>query len=368
MYLKTLSTANFKNIREISIDFSSRLNCFIGDNGAGKTNLLDAIYYLSFTKSFFNPIDQMNVRHDENWFMIKGLYERNDAVEQIICSFQAGQKKQVKRDSKAYRKMSEHIGLLPLVMVSPGDANLILGGSDERRKFIDGVISQYDAVYLTHLLRYNRTIMQRNNLLKQAALENYFDDEVFELYDDTLSELATHIYEKRNDFISKLEPVFQRYYTDISNGAEQVTLSYQSDLERESLKKLLNYHKERDKKLQFTTVGIHKDDLILKLGEHAIKKLGSQGQQKTYLTALKLAQFDFIKQISGVKPILLLDDIFDKLDKKRVEQIIKMVDGEQFGQIFITDTNREHLDSILRSVSSDYNIYNVSDGNIRKVL
>lgn len=367
MHLKAISTANFKNIRETTIDFSERLNCFIGDNGAGKTNMLDAIYYLSFTKSFFNSIDQMNVCHGENWFMIKGLYERHDAAEQIICSFQDGQKKQVKRNTKSYRKMSEHIGLLPLVMVSPGDANLILGGSDERRKFIDGVISQYDAVYLANLLRYNRTLMQRNNLLKQAAQDNRFDDEVIETYDYTLNELGANIYEKRREFIEKLEPVFQRYYTRISNGIEQVELFYQSDLERDSLEKLLRENRVCDRKLQFTTAGVHKDDLMLKLSGYPIKKLGSQGQQKTYLIALKLAQFDFIRQISGIRPILLLDDIFDKLDKKRVEQIIKMVDGEQFGQIFITDTNREHLDSILLSAASGYNIYNVSQGNIEIV-
>lgn len=365
MHLKNLTVANFKNIREIVINFSSRLNCFIGDNGAGKTNILDALYYLSFTKSFFNIVDQLNVNHSENWFLLKGLYERLEEEEQIICSFQEGQKKQVKRNNKVYRRMADHIGLLPLVMVSPSDSVLILGGSDERRKFMDSVISQFDAAYLENLIRYNRILLQRNNILKQLAQGIQIDLDMLEVYDEQLVESGEKIFDRRRSFINDLNPVFQKYYTAISQGAEVVGLIYQSVLVEREFEIALKDSLSRDKVVQYTTVGIHKDDLSLTLGDYPIKKLGSQGQQKTYLVALKLAQFEFISHVVGIKPILLLDDIFDKLDKHRVEQIVKMVAGEQFGQIFITDTNREHLDTILKSVTSDYHLYKVINGEIQ---
>ncbi len=364
MHLRNLTVANFKNISETVIDFSPRLNCFIGDNGAGKTNVLDALYYLSFTKSFFNAADQMNVNHGENWFLLKGQYEREGAEEHIICSFQEGQKKQVKRNSKVYRRMADHIGLLPLVMVSPGDSVLIVGGSEERRKFIDGVVAQFDAAYLNDLMRYSRILLQRNNLLKQAAQGLPVDNDVFGVYDEQLVGAGIRIHEQRKNFIIELNPVFQKYYTAISKGAETVGLVYKSDLDEKNFADALSESFQRDRSAQYTTVGLHKDDLQLTLGGYPVKKIGSQGQQKTYLVALKLAQFEFISQISGIKPILLLDDIFDKLDKKRVEQIVKMVDSEHFGQIFITDTNREHLDAILLTVTSDYRIFKVINGEI----
>ncbi len=361
MYLKNLTAVNFKNFQEVVLEFVPRLNCFIGDNGAGKTNLLDAIYYLSFTKSFFNSVDYMNVRHGENWFMLKGLYDRTGQEEEIICSYQDSQKKQIKRNGKVYRKMSEHIGLLPLVMVSPGDSILIMGGSEERRRFMDGVISQFDSGYLHDLIRYNRVLMQRNNLLKQAAQGQYSDSEVIDVYDEQLSEAGAKIYERRKSFIHDMVPVFQKYYSIISKGVEVVGLEYLSDLSSGLMYDQLKATYARDKVVQYTTSGIHKDDMNLILGEHPMKKIGSQGQQKTFLIALKLAQFEFIANVSGLKPILLLDDIFDKLDKNRVEQIVKLVSGDQFGQIFITDTNREHLDAILRSVTSDYRLFMVTN-------
>lgn len=364
MHLKSLTVANFKNISETVINFSPRLNCFIGDNGAGKTNILDALYYLSFTKSFFNVVDQLNVKHNESWFLLKGFYERSETEEQIICSFQEGQKKQIKRNNKVYRRMADHIGLLPLVMVSPNDSVLILGGSDERRKFMDSVISQFDSSYLEDLIRYNQILLQRNNMLKQLAQGIHIDPDILEVYDEQLVESGERIFDRRKCFINDLNPVFQKYYTAISKGAESVGLIYQSDLADKQFGGALKDAFSRDRNAQYTTTGIHKDDLILTIGDYPIKKLGSQGQQKTYLVALKLAQFEFIRQVAGVKPILLLDDIFDKLDKHRVEQIVKMVAGEQFGQIFITDTNREHLDTILISVTSDYHIYKVSNGEI----
>ncbi len=367
MHLKNLSVVNFKNIIESEIELSHRLNCFIGDNGSGKTNLLDAIYYLSFTKSFFNPIDNMNINHSAKWFMLKGEYNRSEDNIQVICSCQDGQKKQVKLNGKTYRRLADHIGLLPLVMVSPGDSVLIMGGSEERRKFMDGVISQFDAAYLDDLLRYNRVLLQRNNILKQLGTGFPVDQDMIAIYDDQLIDAGIRLYERRRKFIDDLNPVFQKYYSAISQGVEKTSLFYQSDLEKKPYKELLQEAFPRDKNFQYTTVGIHKDDLLLSLGNHPIRKIGSQGQQKTYLVALKLAQFVYISQVAGQKPILLLDDIFDKLDKHRVEQIIKMVSGEQFGQIFITDTNREHLDSILLSLSSDYKIFKVANGQINNL-
>lgn len=367
MYLRKLSVANFKNIHESEIEFSPRLNCLIGDNGAGKTNLLDAVYFLSFTKSYFNSIDQLNVCYDETWFMLNGYYERLDSPEHIVCSYHLNQKKQIRRNTKTYRRMSDHIGLLPLVIVSPNDSVLITGGSDERRKFMDSVISQYDPGYLEDLIRYNRALLQRNNLLKQPGPGLHPDMDMLDVYDEQLIDSGERIHRKRNEFIQQMIPVFQKFYTSISRGAEEVGLVYQSMLLDGEFRDLLKSSYPADCKAQFTTAGIHKDDLDLGLGHFPIRKTGSQGQQKTFLVALKLAQFEFIRNVSGIKPILLLDDIFDKLDKNRVEQIVKMVTGEQFGQIFITDTNREHLDAILHSVASSYAIYEVENGLIKNL-
>ena len=364
MHIEEISIVNFKNINEVKVSFSPKLNCFIGKNGAGKTNMLDAIYYLSFCKSFFNASDQLNINHNENYFMLNGSYERKQSAEIISCGLQQGQKKQFKRNTKPYKKLQEHIGLLPLVMISPSDQELILGGSDERRKFMDGVISQYNQNYLDDLLKYNRALQQRNNLLKQFSADRYFDAELLAVWDSQLVEYGSRIHEQRAIFVEKLIPVFQRYYSFISQGSEQVELVHQSDLYDYDLAKLLKNALQKDRVVQHTTVGIHKDDLLLKLGDHSIKKLGSQGQKKTYLVALKMAQFEFIEEISGLKPILLLDDIFDKLDQQRVEQIVSTVAGEQFGQIFITDTNREHLDSIIRKLDTDFRIFKVEKGKV----
>lgn len=362
MHIDEISIVNFKNLNEVKVAFSPKLNCFIGKNGAGKTNMLDAIYYLSFCKSFFNATDQLNINHDENYFMLSGNYQRLDSGETISVGLQKGQKKQFKRNTKVYKKLQEHIGLLPLVMITPSDVNLILGGSDERRKFMDGVISQYNPGYLDDLLKYNRALLQRNKLLKQFATERYFDSELLSIWDEQLLEYGQNIHKERTRFIEKLIPVFQRYYSHISQGNEEVRLEHQSDLYEGDLLSHLKNALTKDRAVQHTTVGIHKDDLVLKIGEYPIKKLGSQGQKKSYLVALKLAQFDFIKEISGLKPILLLDDIFDKLDQHRVEQIVATVAGEQFGQIFITDTNREHLDSIIHKMETDSRIFTVDTG------
>jgi DNA replication and repair protein RecF len=364
MYIEEISIINYKNLKEVQASFSPRLNCLIGNNGSGKTNLMDAVYYLSFCKSFFNSIDQFNINHEENFFMLNGNYRRENSSEVISCGLQKGQKKQFKRNSKVYKKLMEHIGLLPLVMITPADTSLILGGSDERRKFMDGVISQYNQNYLDDLLKYNRALLQRNNLLKQFASDHYFDAELLSIWDEQLVDYGSRIHTERQEFVKKLIPVFQEFYSFISQGNEKVSLTHQSDLYESSLENLLKDTQFKDRAAQYTTVGIHKDELVFNIDEYPIKKLGSQGQNKTYLVSLKLAQYEFIKEISEMKPILLLDDIFDKLDRYRVEQIVKVVSGEDFGQIFITDTNREHLDTIIKKMNADYSIFNVNSGKI----
>ncbi|MBW6537296.1 MAG: DNA replication/repair protein RecF [Mariniphaga sp.] len=364
MYIEEISIINYKNLKDVQASFSSRLNCLIGNNGSGKTNLMDAVYYLSFCKSFFNPVDQLNINHEENFFMLKGNYRRFDSSEVVSCGLQKSQKKQFKRNSKVYKRLMEHIGLLPLVMITPSDTTLILGGSDERRKFMDGVISQYNQNYLDDLLKYNRALLQRNNLLKQFDSDRYFDAELLSIWDEQLVDYGSRIHSERQEFVKKLIPVFQEFYSFISQRNEKVSLIHQSDLYENSFESLLKGALIKDRTAQYTTVGIHKDELVFNIDEYAIKKLGSQGQNKTYLVSLKLAQYEFIKEISGMKPILLLDDIFDKLDRHRVEQIVKVVSGEDFGQIFITDTNREHLDAIIKKMNADYRIFNVNSGKI----
>lgn len=362
MYIQELSLVNFKNFEHAEFKFTNGLNCFIGNNGAGKTNLMDAVYYLSFCKSFLNPVDAQNIRFDQDFFMVQGKYSRLDSEETIYCGLKRNQKKIFKRNQKEYRKLSEHIGLIPVIIITPLDANLISGGSEERRKFIDSVISQYDAVYLENLIRYNRALQQRNNLLKQFAGQNTFQLESIEIWNDQLVKYGQMIHSERMIFIDKLQPVFQQYYQLISGGKELVGLKLQSDLLSRDFAELLNETIGRDRMLQYTSTGIHKEDFEFELAGYPIKKFGSQGQKKTYLLALKLAQFDFMKEISGITPILLLDDIFDKLDKNRVEQIVKLVADDHFGQIFITDTNREHLDQMIARLDAESRIFTISDG------
>jgi DNA replication and repair protein RecF len=364
MFIRELSLLNFKNFEHAEFKFTDGLNCFIGNNGAGKTNLMDAIYYLSFCKSFLNTIDAQNIRFDQDFFMVQGKYSRLDSEETIYCGLKRNQKKIFKRNQKEYKKLSEHIGLVPVIIVTPSDTNLISGGSEDRRRFVDAVISQYDAVYLENLIRYNRALQQRNNLLKQFAGSVGFQSESIEIWDDQLVKYGQIIHEGRKIFTAKLQPVFQQYYQLISGGKEIVGLKLQSDLLENDFSRLLKDTISRDRLLQYTSVGLHKDDFEFELTDYPIKKFGSQGQKKTYLVALKLAQFDFMKEISGLTPILLLDDIFDKLDKNRVEQIVKLVADDHFGQIFITDTNREHLDQMIERLDTESRIFTISDGQV----
>ena len=349
------------------MSFSPKINCFIGQNGVGKTNLLDAIYYLSMCKSYLNPIDSQNIKYNEEFFVIQGDYNLNDKYENIYCGLKKNKKKQFKRNKKEYQKFSDHIGLLPVVMISPLDNSLILEGSDERRKFMDSVISQYDKVYLDNLIRYNRALIQRNKLLKNFYQNRNFDEDSIEIWDEQLIVLGEKIHSVRVKFVEKLIPIFQDYYTRISGNKEQVQLIYDSKLNEGEFRDILKNAIDKDRMVQHTTVGVHKDDLILTLEKYPIKKAGSQGQQKTYLVSLKLAQFDFIKQISGLKPILLLDDVFDKFDKLRVRQIIELVAENHFGQIYITDTSQDRVENILKDINIPYNLFAIEAGESIKI-
>ena len=357
MYLQKISLINFKNLESQSFDFQQKINCFVGNNGVGKTNVLDAIYYLSFAKSYFNSVAVQNIKHGEAFFMVEGDYVLNDRNEKIVCSLKRGQKKVLKRNGKSYEKFSEHIGQIPLVIISPADRDLVTEGSDTRRKFIDGVISQQNKTYLQNLIAYNKVISQRNALLKYFAANRTFDALNLSVYDDQLALYGAEIYTIRKAFLEEFIPIFNKKYQVISGGKEVVNLNYKSQLNDFSIPDLLKQSLEKDKILQYTTAGIHKDDLSFEIETYPIKKFGSQGQQKSFLIALKFAQFEFIKQQSNVVPILLLDDIFDKLDENRVFQIIDLVNKDEFGQIFITDTHSERTEDIVKQSNKPYQIF-----------
>ena len=363
MILNRISILNYKNLEQVDLEFSPKMNCFIGQNGMGKTNLLDAVYYLSFCKSATNPIDSQNIMHDRDFFVIQGFYVMDDeSKEEVYCGLKRRQKKQFKRNKKEYTRLSDHIGLLPLVMVSPADAELIAGGSEGRRRFMDVVISQYDKEYLETLIRYNKALQQRNSLLK-AEVEP--EDELLSVWEEMMAETGNTVYRKRCEFLDLFIPVFQEIYSYISQEKEQVLLSYESHASEGDLIDIIKSSRQRDRIMGYSLKGIHKDDLIMQLGGFPIKREGSQGQNKTYLIALKLAQFDFLRRTcSNTTPLLLLDDIFDKLDASRVEQIVKLVAGDRFGQIFITDTNRDHLDQILRKLNKEHKVFTVDQGSM----
>ena len=357
MHLKTLNLINYKNFKNQTFEFNSKVNCFVGSNGVGKTNILDAIYHLSFGKSYFNPIASQNIKHGEDFFVVDGRYSKDLKEEKIIVSLKKGGKKVIKRNSKSYNRFSDHIGLLPLVIISPVDRDLITEGSDLRRKFIDGVISQNDKIYLDQIIRYNKILFQRNSLLKQFYLSRTFDHDTIEIYDEQLSKIGNLIFNKRKEFLELFSPIFFEKYSIISNNKEKVNLNYKSQLKNHTLQELLISNIEKDKVLQYTSVGTHKDDIEFLIGNYPIKKFGSQGQQKSFLIALKLAQYEVLKAKSGNSPILLLDDIFDKLDSKRVKQIIKMVNDSNFGQLFISDTDAKRTENVVKSAHNNYEIF-----------
>ena len=366
MHLSTISLVNFKNYDQLELSFSRKINCFVGDNGTGKTNLLDAIYYLSMTKSYFNSIDTQNIRHSQEHFLIQGEYIREELPEKIHCGVQKGKAKQFRRNKKEYSRMSEHIGLLPVVMISPADSSLISEGSDERRKFMNAVISQFDPEYLECLMRYNRALAQRNVLLKDFHRRGSFQLELLDIWNEQLIGNGSYIHWKRKDFVRDLVPIFQDYYNSVSEGMEQIGLEYSSQLNGNDLAALLREHEQKDRALKYTTAGIHKDDLEMNLSGYPIKRIGSQGQQKTFLVALKLAKFDFIKKVNGFHPILLLDDVFDKFDARRVRQIIRLVAEHEFGQIFITDTNQARIRDVMKDLAIDFKLFLVEREGVRE--
>ncbi len=359
MFLKELSLTNYKNFESLKFSFDTKIICFVGLNGVGKTNILDSIYHLSYTKSYFNPIPSQNIKHGETFFFISGRYMIHDKEENILVSLKKGDKKIIKRNNKLYKKFSDHIGKIPLVLISPDDRNLIIEGSETRRKFIDGIISQTDKEYLNNLIDYNKTLKQRNALLKMFYDNSESIRKTIDIYDRQLSSDAQKIYDKRREFLNEFIPIFKSRYKELSNDKENVEIKHSSDISPDqNLYKLLKNSLEKDLRFQYTTKGIHKDDLNLSLDDFPIKKYGSQGQQKTFLIAMKLAQFDYLSKLDS-KPILLLDDIFDKLDDARVKQIINLVNQEKFNQIFISDTNKTRSENIIKKVNKSYKIFEI---------
>ena len=365
MWLKKLGLINFKNYEEAGIDLSPSVNAFTGDNGAGKTNLLDAIHYLALCKSYFNPIDSQQIRNGADFFMIQGAFDKNGSEEVVSCSLKRSQKKQFRRNKKEYQRLADHIGFLPLVMISPYDVSIIIEGSEERRRFIDNVISQTDNSYLDELIAYNKNLVNRNALLKKIAETGRYDPDLLEILNEQLVLSGARIFEKRRAFMDSFLPVFHKHYRYISEGAEEAGLTYDSQLLGDDFSSLLKKSMERDRILERTSAGIHKDDLLFTVNGMPMKKFGSQGQQKSFLISLKLAQYSFLQEKKGYKPLLLLDDIFDKLDDKRIRKLMQMVSHDDFGQIFITDTNRERIETIFAAIRVALTIFEVEKGTVK---
>lgn len=366
MFLKSLSILNYKNIGEAELRFSPGINCFLGNNGMGKSNLLDAVYYLSFCKSCSGLPDSQNVRNGEQMFMLKGVYAgvAPEGDTEVHCGFKLHQKKTFKRDGKEYGRLSDHIGSVPLVIVWPVDSELVRDGTEVRRRFMDQTLSQFDSRYLSALISYNRALASRNALLRKGA----GPADLFELLEEQMGLAADIVYRRRVAFVEGFAPVFERFYADICAGNERVSLSYRSHVADGGLPAQLAASRERDMAIGFSTRGVHKDDLVMEIGGFPLKKFGSQGQTKSFVIALRLAQFEFLKERSGKTPLLLLDDIFDKLDASRVERIMALVSGSGFGQIFVTDTNRKYLDGIVRSASGEYRLFGVENGVVSDMV
>ncbi len=364
MYLTNFKLTNFKTYAELDVDFCSNINCLVGNNGVGKTNLLDAVYYLSFCKSFFNSIDSQNIRQGEDFFAIHGSYRFEQDQVTVSCIQKKGQPKQVRWNKKSYKTFGEHIGRIPLVIISPVDQNIIMGGSELRRKFVDGVISQTDKGYLDHLLQYQKALDQRNRLLKQFYEDRQWDEPSIAIWDEQLVRHGQVLYQGRKEFLDDFRPLFADYYSWITNSQEAAVLGYVSRSEI-PLEQQLQEARQNDKYALYTTVGPHKDDLELAIGDFNIKKFGSQGQQKTFVLALKLAQFEYIYRRCGQKPILLLDDIFDKLDMLRVTQLIHLVGSDRFGQVFLTDTQPGRVENIFAQIPQvEHALFTVTPGTL----
>lgn len=359
MFIKNLKLFNFKNHSEKSFDFSPEINCFVGNNGAGKTNILDALHYLSMAKSFLGNLDAQNILHESDFFAIEAEIQGEEKNDIIKVQLPKEGKKIIKKNDKTYERIADHIGFLPSVMISPYDSNLISDGSESRRKFLDVMISQTDSDYLFALIQYQKTLQQRNALLKYFAKNRTFDLDSLEIYNEPLTKFGTQIFEKRQRFVASILPTIQHFYEIISKGNEKVTVIYESNLNEQNFEEILSENLEKDRVLTYTSRGIHKDDLRFEMNGNLIKKFGSQGQQKSFLIALKLAQIKRIKDITNKNPILLLDDIFDKLDDNRVSQLIELVNQQNFGQIFITDTHRERTESVVKRINEESKIFQI---------
>lgn len=359
MFLKKITILNYKNISDKTFHFSATINCFTGNNGIGKTNLLDAIYHLAMGKSYFSSNALQNIRHNEEFYLIEGLFESEQRQEQIVCSLKKGQKKVLKHNGKAYERIADHLGKYPMVLISPADRDLITEGSETRRKFLDSVIAQTDREYVELLLRYNRLLLQRNTLLKQMAETGITTTETLSIYDQQLAPIGQLIYQKRSDFMQLYQPQFSKQYSYIAGKAEAVSLHYHSALHQNSLAALLRENYSKDLSAQYTSAGIHKDDLLFEIEGYPIKKYGSQGQQKSFLIALKLSQYELLKQQLQKKPIVLLDDIFDKLDDSRVTQLVQLVTQGHFGQLFITDTHKDRTEAVVQQIGLPYEMIEV---------
>ncbi|QBQ42360.1 DNA replication/repair protein RecF [Sphingobacterium psychroaquaticum] len=365
MWLKHLSVLNFKNYTESTVTFLPQVNAFAGENGAGKTNLLDAIHYLALCKSYFNPIDSQHIKKGEDWFMVQGEFERDDIPDVVSCSLKKNQKKQFKKNKKDYQRLADHIGQFPLVMISPNDSSIILDGSEERRKFMDNVISQTDNHYLDTLILYNKLLLQRNMLLKQAKQTYVLDLGLLEVLNMQLVDVGEQIFQRRKDFMAEFLPEFSRYYNFLTDGAEEVSLVYESPLMQHDFTTLLEMNLDRDRAMERTTQGVHKDDMLFTIHEEMpLKKFGSQGQQKSFLIALKLAQYSFLRLKRKLKPLLLLDDIFDKLDESRTRKLMQLVSEDEFGQIFLTDTDASRVQRIFDEIVQPIRIFEIKGGSV----
>ncbi|WP_026462337.1 DNA replication/repair protein RecF [Adhaeribacter aquaticus] len=365
MILENISLLYFKNYEEADINFSPHINCFIGDNGSGKTNLLDAIYYLSMSKSAFTSSDLQNIKQGEEYFMVRGRFTAPNHKDVIQCTFRTGQKKIITHNKTPYEKVSEHIGRYPVVLISPYDTDLIREGSEDRRKYFDSLLSQLDHDYLENLIQYNYILKQRNSQLKQFADRNYFDRDYLQILDEQLVPLGESIAQVRQQFLAKFVPMFQKHYQHLTDSREFVNLQYKSQLPNANFALLLEQAQRKDLVLQRTTVGPHKDDFVFLMDEWLIKQYGSQGQQKSFVIALKLAHFEIVAQYKGQKPLLLLDDIFDRLDEKRITKLMQLVANHTFGQLFITDSHLERTDKIVAGLSEHISRFQVNNGQVK---
>lgn len=359
VFLKKISIINYKNILDKEYELDPKINCFVGDNGVGKTNILDAVYHLSMGKSYFNVKNDQLINRGKDYMLVDGVFELNNKNERIVYSLKIGEKKVLKRNGKPYKKFSNHIGLIPVVLISPYDNDLINEGSSERRKFIDSIISQNDKEYLINLIAYTRVIQNRNKLLKQYNRSVDFDLDTIKVYDDQIYKLSEPIFKARDKFIKEFTPLVLEKYKHISDDKEKISIEYKSDLINNNIENLIKDSFQKDVILQYTSVGLHKDDFVFNIDENRIKRFGSQGQQKSFLIALKLAQFDYLKNETGNSPILLMDDIFDKLDLMRVKRIVEIVNSTNFGQLFLSDTDKERIEKVLSSLNLSSKIFEV---------